>query len=302
METESDKIHKCYLRGKFKKDLQHKRDKLLYTDIAVVGDEVEYSMPAEGAGMISEVFPRKNYISRKAPRLKGAGVRGERLEQVICSNIDLLLIIASVTDPVFNNKVVDRFLVSAESSHINAVIIINKTDLGMNEDAEYFGELYKILGYKVIFASAVTGEGTDAIRKLVKNKRVLFWGHSGVGKSSLINYCFPQLDLRVGEISTYNFKGKHTTVIVNMNRIDKKTFIIDSPGIREIDPFGITKEDLCHYFREFEKYLGNCRYYRCTHHHEPGCAIIEALEKEEIAPERYESYLRILDTVEDDML
>lgn len=303
MPEKENRVIRCVLRGKFKHDLRMKKDKLLLTDIAVVGDYVEFDLIDDTSGVIFAVDSRKNYISRKAPKIKGSTLRGERLEQVIAANIDQIFIICSFGVPPFNNKALDRFLVIAESSNIHPVIVFNKLDLvEIPEEPELWADLYTGLGYELYAVSALTGEGIAELRKGFTGKKSLFWGHSGVGKSSLINALFPELNLATGDVSAFSQRGKHTTVIVNMNRIDNDTFLIDTPGIREIAPFGIQKDDLSHYFIEFADHLQKCKYKPCTHLHEPGCGVIEAVEREEISPERYDSYLRLLDNIEEDMV
>ncbi len=290
------------MKGKFKNDFKLKRNKLYKTDIAVVGDFVDFENADENSGVISKIEIRENYISRKSPKIKGAGYRGERLEQVIAANIDSLFIISSVVLPYFNNKVIDRFLVTAESSGIKPYIIINKTDLDEENLIDDWAAIYENIGYKVFRSSVINNSGIDAIKKTLANKKNLFWGQSGVGKSSIINKMFPDLNLGVGEISNFTDKGKHTTVTSIMIEAENNTFIIDTPGVREIDPFGIRKEDLGHYFIEFSDFALDCRFNTCTHLHEPGCAVIEAVEKEKISPKRYDSYLRILETIEQDIV
>lgn len=217
-------------------------------------------------------------------------------------NIDYLFIICSIKEPLFNNKVIDRFIVTGESSHIPVILIINKTDLDQNNSIDYWAELYRKIGYKTIKTSIITGEGIQQVKDLLPGKKSLFWGQSGVGKSSILNKIFPELDLTVGKISTYTDKGTHTTVTTNMIKVGENTFIIDTPGIREIDPFGIKKEDLGHYFLDFTDYIYNCRFNTCTHFHEPGCAVAEAVKNENISEYRYDSYLRILETIEQDII
>ena len=246
-------------------------------------------------------MPRKNFLSRKAIKTRGASFRGERLEQIIASNIDNIFIVTSTLEPDFNNKTLDRFLVACESAHIKTYIVINKTDLAEESSLKAWADLYKNIGYKVFLTSAIDSTGLDYLYKSLKRKKNLFWGQSGVGKSSLLNLFYPDLNLKVGEISNYTSKGTHTTVTSVMNFVGEETYIIDTPGVREIDPFGIRKEDLGHYFKEFENYIGDCRFNTCTHHHEPGCAVINAVENDNISAERFDSYLRILDTVEKDM-
>jgi ribosome biogenesis GTPase len=297
-----ENIFRCTLRGKFKLDYKLKKDKLYKTDIAVTGDFVEFELNKDKTGVIHKVYERKNYISRKAPKIKGAGYRGERLEQIIASNLDKLFIISSFGEPPFNNKVIDRLLVISESSSISAVIVINKSDLDTNHISSYWINLYSSAGYEIIKTSAKTGEGLDALKDKIIGYTSLFWGQSGVGKSSLLNILFPQLNFAIGAISSYSEKGTHTTVTSSMIKIKNTTYIIDTPGIREIDPYGIRKEDLGHYFKDFSEYINSCRFNTCTHHHEPGCAVIAAVESDKIPIERYDSYLRILETVEEDII
>jgi len=282
--------------------LKLKKDKLYKTDIAVVGDSVEFDFNEDKTGVIHSIEQRNNYLSRKAPKIKGASYRGERLEQIVAANIDNLFIITSAALPEFNNKVIDRFLVTAESSNINSIIVINKVDLDKNNLSSEWAEFYKKIGYDVICTSTITNQNINRLKGLIKDKKNLFWGQSGVGKSSLINKIYPEFDLNIGDISTYNDKGKHTTVTSVMIEVEKETFVIDTPGVREIAPYGIKKEDLGHYFIEFSDYASECKFNTCIHHHEPGCKVIVAVEEERISIERYDSYLRILDTIEDDII
>lgn len=268
----------------------------------MVGDIVEFDLNEDGTGSIYKIEERKNYLSRKAPRIKGAGYRGERLEQVVAANIDELYIVSSIYEPDFNNKVVDRFLVTGESSHIPVNIIINKTDLDEENIIREWAALYRSIGYNVYLTSALKKEGLKNIKTGFEGKICLLWGHSGVGKSSLLNNIYPSLNLKTGIISSFTDKGTHTTVTSEMIKVEPDTYIIDTPGIREVEPYGIKKEDLGHYFPEFLPYLNECRFNTCTHHHEPDCAVMEAVENEKISVYRYQSYLKILDTIEDDII
>lgn len=301
IDEKSGETKRCSLRGKFKKTFGFKKDKLYQTDFAAVGDFVDFDINEDGTGVIHTIHPRVNYLSRKAPKMKGAGVRGERLEQVIAANLDNLFVVSSIQNPLLNNKVIDRFLITGESSHIEVNIIINKIDLEEFELLEYWTNLYNEIGYNVFNTSVKTGEGIEDLRAIINGKKSLFWGQSGVGKSSLLNYLFPHLDLETGEISSSTDKGTHTTVTSVMHKISENTFIIDTPGVREIEPFGVKKEDVGHYFPEFTHYLNDCRFNTCTHQHEPGCAVIEAVDEGKISLDRYDSYLRILETIEDDI-
>jgi ribosome biogenesis GTPase len=295
-------MFRCGLKGRFKKDFQLKKDKLYHTDIAIVGDEVLFDVNRDGTGIIHTINPRRNYLSRKAPKIRGSSYRGERLEQIVAANIDNFFIITSVAEPPFNNKVVDRFVVAGESSHLNVIIIFNKIDLDENNSINSWAKLYERIGYKVLKTSIISNERLDELKNLCTGKINIFWGQSGVGKSSLLNKIFPDLDLEIGAVSSSTDKGLHTTVTSVQLKVDKDTFVIDTPGIREIDPFGIRKEDLCHYFLEFGKYSSDCRFNTCTHNHEPECKVVEAVQKNQITSERYESYLRILETIEEDII
>jgi ribosome biogenesis GTPase / thiamine phosphate phosphatase len=279
-----------------------KKDKLYLTDIATVGDYVDYDLNDDGTGSIYSIDKRVNYISRKAPKIKGSSYRGERLEQIIASNIDNFFIITSIFAPEFNNKVIDRFLVVGESAKLNCFIVINKEDLDQENLLSDWEEIYSIIGYKVIRTSAKAGIGMDKLKNLFKGKKNILWGQSGVGKSSILNKIYPELNLKTKLVSTFNEKGTHSTVTSTMFKVAQTTFVIDTPGIREIDPYGIRKEDLGHYFREFIPYIEHCRFNTCTHKHEPECAVIRAVEEEEIFPERYDSYLKLLETVEQDII
>jgi ribosome biogenesis GTPase len=291
----------CSLRGKFKKEYALKKDKLFFTDFITVGDNVVFELNDDGTGVITRIEERKNHISRKLPKVRGASYRGERLEQVVAANIDNVVIVTSIKEPDFNNRVLDRFLITAESSRLNTIIALNKIDLDDSALSDKWKKLYEDIGYKIILTSIKNGDGIISLKEDILNSRNLFWGHSGVGKSSLLNKMFPGLQLKIGEVSKFSSKGTHTTVTAVMKKVEKNTFIIDTPGIREIDPYGIRKSDLGHYFIEFMNYITNCKFNTCTHHHEPGCSVIDAVQKGSISEERYESYLRMLDTIEDDI-
>jgi len=267
-----------------------------------VGDAVHFDLLDNKSGAIHKIEKRVNYISRKAPRIKGAGYRGERLEQIIASNLDNVCIVNSVAEPVFNNKVVDRLLVSAESSNMEPIIVINKIDLGDDEYINHSINIYKSIGYNVFKTSAVTAAGLSELKNSLKGKKNIFIGKSGVGKSSLLNRIYAHLNLQTGEISRQTDRGTHTTVTSVMVNVEENTYVIDTPGIREIDPYGIKKEDLGYYFIEFKEYIRACRFNTCTHQHEPGCAVINAVEKNNISMERYESYLRLLKTIEEGII
>jgi len=181
------------------------------------------------------------------------------------------------------------------------MIVINKEDLDTEGACRYWKEMYENIGYKVFLTSKYKPDTIKPLMDELDSHTNLFCGQSGVGKSSILNMIDPTLNLRIGEISESTSKGTHTTVTALMQKVDKDTFVIDTPGIREFDPYGISKENLGHYFADFNRHLIDCKFNTCTHHHEPGCSVIEALKNEVITVERYESYLNLLDTVEDDM-
>lgn len=267
-----------------------------------MGDWVEITKISKESGVIEYIYERKNYLSRKAGKLRGGLKRGKRLEQIIASNIDKLYIVSSIKLPEFNNRFIDRVIVAAESSNIDFAIIINKIDLDSEDyDSIKWEQFYKTLGYNILRVSAKSGESISELKNELDGKVNLFWGQSGVGKSSLLNAMFSNLNFRVGEISSYSKKGQHTTVTGEFQKVSENTYIVDTPGIREIDPYGITKADLAHYFKEFKAELNKCKFSTCIHDHEPGCAVLEAVEKGSISIERYQSYLNILNTIEDDM-
>lgn len=302
---------RCSIKGKFRKEFNMKKDKMYKSDIVTVGDYVEYDVNEDKSGVIHKVYERKNYLSRKSPKVKGASYRGERMEQVIAANIDNVVVVTSIKEPIFNNKVLDRFLVAAESSSLPVMIVVNKIDLDDDNEVNLIRDIYERIGYDVHAISAKKKIFDDDLKNSLVGKKNLFWGHSGVGKSSILNALF-DFDFNTGIVSNFTNKGTHTTVTAVMLKIvdnnslahdfnSEATYIIDTPGIREIDPYGIKKEDLGHYFVEFRDFIPNCRFNTCTHQHEPGCGVLAAVEEGEIDPLRYDSYLRILETIEEDI-
>ena len=289
----------CRLPGRFKNKYHLKQNKQYVLDIVAVGDRVKISVNNDGRGEIVKILERENYFSRKAPLIKGTAGKGERLEQIFAANLGDVVIISSAAQPKFNNKLVDRMLVAAESSQINAKIVINKSDIGNEEEIEYWKDIYESCGYSVFVTSVLENIGLLELKNSIANSTSLFCGLSGVGKSSLLNVLFPHLDFRVGEVSRQTSKGRHTTVASVLQEAEKDTFIIDSPGIREFAPFGLKREDLGHYFPDFIPFINGCKFNTCTHFHEPGCAVIDAVENGEISDERYFSYLNILENIED---
>lgn len=261
------------------------------TNPIAVGDVVEYDRNEGELATIRNILPRKNHIIRKSTNLS-------RQSHVIASNLDMVFLIVTVEQPEVKLPFVDRFLVTCEAYNVPATIILNKMDLYSEQGlqmVEAFKEIYGNAGYRVIESSAATGLGIEEIRECCKDRVVLFSGQSGVGKSSLISALDPNLNLRVGEISAYHQQGKHTTTFYEMHPISTGGFVIDTPGIRGFGLVDVSQLELSGYFPEMLRVEDNCRFAPCTHTHEPGCAVKEAVENGEISVERYESYLGMLD-------
>ena len=261
------------------------------TNPIAVGDVVEYDRNEGELATIRNILPRKNHIIRKSTNLS-------RQSHVIASNLDMVFLIVTVELPEVKLPFVDRFLVTCEAYNVPVTIILNKMDI-YSPDAlqmvEAFKCIYENAGYRVIESSAATGLGMEEIRECCKERIVLFSGQSGVGKSSLISALDPDLNLRVGEISAYHQQGKHTTTFYEMHPISSGGFVIDTPGIRGFGLVDVSQLELSGYFPEMLRVEDNCRFAPCTHTHEPGCAVKEAVENGEISVERYESYLGMLD-------
>ena len=281
--TEQGSILQCRLKGKFKiKDLK-------VTNPIAVGDKVGYELESEteNTGIIFDILPRYNYIIRQSVHKTAHG-------HLIATNLDQAILIATLTFPRTSLGFIDRFLVAAESFRIPTVLVFNKLDILTDEAITYQEELaslYESLGYRCVFTSAINDVGVETFRNLLKGKVSLVSGHSGVGKSTLINAIAPDLDLPTSEISTFANKGVHTTTFAEMFEIDPETFIIDSPGIKELGLADIEKEEISHYFPEMRERLGECRFHNCMHIDEPKCAIKDAVVEGTIAESRYRSYL-----------
>ncbi len=283
---EEGKLHRARLRGKFK------LKGMKVSNPLAVGDRVEFDVETTGedTAVIHKIEDRENYIIRKSTH------KAEHAH-IIAANLDQALLIATLVSPRTSFGFIDRFLVTAEAYGIPTVIVYNKTDLYDEDMQEYqrqIAYLYERIGYKVMAVSAHTNEGIDELKELLHGKTSLFSGHSGVGKSTLINLIVPDLDLKTSEISGFSDKGVHTTTFAEMFEIDPETFIIDTPGIKELGIVDIPKQELGHFFPEMRERLNQCRFNNCTHFNEPGCAVVEAVRKNEIALTRYESYLSIM--------
>jgi len=269
----------CRMRGRLKK-------LRLDTDICVVGDDVRVLETAPGVGVLEEVLPRRSVFARLYPG------RGKRREDVLCANLDQLLVVFSFDRPSAKARTIDRFLVVAEEREIEAVIVANKADLASDQERELFAR-YAGLGYRVIETSATTEQGLRELSAVCRGRISAMSGPSGVGKSSLANALSPGLDLRVGATSEAHGKGRHTTRVASLHALGDESYLVDTPGIRELASYELPLEDLDRCFPEMRAHLGRCSYRRCAHESEPGCAVRRALEAGEIHPERYDSYLRL---------
>lgn len=217
---------------------------------------------------------------------------------MIAANVDQAILIVTLSMPRTSVGFIDRFLVAAESSEIPTVIVFNKADLLQEGDKElyhYLKALYEDLGYQTILISALEGSNLSAINSILKGKKSLVAGHSGVGKSTLLNALAPAFNQKTAEVSTFANKGVHTTTFAEMFEVDKDSYLIDTPGIKELGIMGLEENQLGFYFPEIKALSESCKYYNCSHTHEPSCAVIEAVENETIAPSRYHSYLSILE-------
>ena len=284
MQTPEGVRYDCRIKGKFR------IKGITTTNPIAVGDEVDFEMePEQETGVITHLHPRKNYIIRKSINLSKQG-------QIIAANLDQALLVVTLASPRTSLGFIDRFLVTAEAYDIPAKLIFNKLDLFSGEGLEILAEyeaIYENIGYPCYDVSALEGTNIDQIQVLLKDKVTLFSGHSGVGKSSLINALLPQLELRTSEVSEWSDKGTHTTTFAEMFELPQGGFIIDTPGIRELGIIDIEKHELGRYFPEMRSRMQDCRFNNCRHINEPGCAVLEALENEEIELSRYESYLSI---------
>lgn len=283
--TDSGQTYDCRIKGKFRiKGLEHA------TNPIAVGDSVTFELePGQATAIITELDERKNYIIRRATNLS-------RQSHIIASNLDQALLVVTLAQPRTSLGFIDRFLVTAEAYSIPCTLIFNKSDLYSAEEMEILRSIesiYSTLGYYCLEVSALHGTNTYQLQSLLQDKTSLLSGHSGVGKSTLINLLVPDLSLKTDTISDYSSKGKHTTTFAEMHTLPDGGYIIDTPGIKEFGLVDMEKEEVSHYFPEMVALLNQCKFHNCTHLDEPGCAVIEAVRHEKIAFSRYESYLSI---------
>jgi len=291
VKDESGRTHQARIKGLLK------IDGITSTNPVAVGDHVsiESEVDTEQTAIITDVLNRKNYINRQSPRAK-------HQHHIIAANIDQSILVATIKEPRTSQGFIDRFLVASEAYHVPAIILFNKSDLYGGKEMHRFEELeamYERVGYKILLCSVHQEKGVSELKELLKNKITLFSGHSGVGKSSLINYLLPDLQLKTKEVSGWSGKGLHTTTFAEMFDLPFGGGLIDTPGIREFGLVDISRQELSHYFPEMRNLLQDCQFNNCLHLDEPGCAIKKALEEGRLNTDRYISYCTILDSIEE---
>ena len=283
VEHEGERL-RCRIRGRLR--LRGARS----TNPVVVGDTVFCECDDKGEWTICDIAPRRNYIIRRASNLS-------KESHIIAANIDRAMIVATIAEPVTATEFIDRFVITCESYKLPGTILLAKCDLldANPQAAAEFHRTYESAGYEVIDLSTVDGRGVERVRGMLEGCTTLLSGNSGVGKSTLVRTIDPSLDIRTGEISESHRKGRHTTTFSTMYPIGSGGYIIDTPGIKGFGLIDIEDHELWHYFPEMMRVAADCKFYNCTHTHEPGCAVVRAVECGEIAYSRYESYLKILD-------
>lgn len=295
VKTTEGELIECRIKGNFR--LKGIRS----TNPIAVGDQVELTVSQEDSnregviiGLITNIVERKNYIIRKSPNLS-------KESHIIAANIDQAFLIVTIKHPVTTTTFIDRFLVSAEAYRIPCSIIFNKIDLYKEQEIALLDSLvdiYEAAGYQCLKISATGNIGIEELKMMMKDKTNVFSGHSGVGKSTIINCIQQGALLKTGIISDSHHKGKHTTTYSEMIDLDFGGFIIDTPGIKGFGLLEMAKEEISHYFPEMFRMLNNCQYYNCTHTHEPGCAVKKAVEEGQIAESRYDTYVGLLNDEE----
>lgn len=261
------------------------------TNPVSVGDRVQITLNAEGTGLISEIKDRKNYIIRRSSNLS-------KQSHIIAANIDLCFLIVTISHPVTSTVFIDRFLASAEAYRVPVNLVFNKIDIYSAEELEYMdalADMYQYIGYPTIKISALNNIGLDILKEKMRGRVTLFSGHSGVGKSTLINSLIPDINLKTGAISDYHGKGMHTTTFSEMIPVPGGGYIIDTPGIKGFGTVDMDKAEIYHYFPDIFKFSSGCRFHNCLHINEPGCAVRNAVDEHFISESRYKSYLNMMD-------
>lgn len=259
----------------------------------VVGDRVTFDWEEEGQGVVRRVLPRGSKLVRMrvSRGARGWNPRKEAEEQVLAANVEVAVIVASAAAPAFHPRLVDRYLVMCQYGEVAPVICLNKCDLA--EDLPDLS-IYERMGIPVVYCSATTGQGLQDLKEQLKGSYSVLTGHSGVGKSSVINRLLGEEILEVGEVSSVTGKGRHTTTVSSLHRLDGATYLIDTPGIRSLSLWAVDRGSIRLYFPDFEEASQECRFRNCLHLTEPGCGVKEAAERNEVAPERYDSYVRMM--------
>jgi len=291
VKDEAGNWHNARIKGVFK------IDDITSTNPVAVGDQVEIETEdkIENTAIITEIKPRQNYINRQSPRSK-------HQHHIIAANLDQSFLIATLKEPRTSQGFIDRFLVASESYHVQPSIIFNKADIYKKKEQDKFdlwSEMYGNVGYNVYRVSVKENAGIDALLGQVQGKTTLFSGHSGVGKSSLLNAILPNLQIKTQDVSEWSGKGMHTTTFAEMYDLPGGGTIIDTPGMREFGLVDISKQELSHYFPEMRARINDCQFNNCLHINEPGCAVKAAVVEGEITEDRYVSYATILDSIEE---
>lgn len=286
---ENQMVYEARIRGKFK--LQKSR----LTNPIAVGDEVEFQLESDDVAWITKIKERRNYIIRKSVNLS-------KQAHIIASNVDVACFIFTLRYPETSLGFLDRFLVSCEAYDIKPLILFNKIDLYEKEDIDFISflqEEYEKIGYETLKISSYSKENLEELKDKLKDKVSVFFGHSGCGKSTLVNTLEPGLDLKTSEISETHEKGKHTTTFAQMHFWSFSGSVIDTPGVREFALIDIEKEEVQHYFPEIFEKRKDCKFYNCLHLNEPKCAVVEAVENDEILPTRYSQYIKLMEEAEE---